>query len=164
MATADRDLRIYLTVAICGALKNLDICRTRNSRSALFAGAGATTFVKRCIADGGNGLAAYSGGLLAEERHVLNSDRFRIGDLGSCFSGIAGFRGEKVVFYPDVVLGGVAKPGDFSGCERSDLFGWAPDIQKAARKTLATCDEATGSDHHVVLNDNIIENDRPHAD
>ena len=70
MATADGDLRIHLTVAIRGAFKNLDICRTLNRRSALFADTCAATLVKRCVADWRNGLAADGGGLLAEERHV----------------------------------------------------------------------------------------------
>lgn len=62
------------------------------------------------------------------------------------------------------MFGGVAKPGDFLWSEWAGLFGRAPDVQKAARKTLAACDEASRTDHHVVLNDNIIENNRPHAD
>ena len=44
------------------------------------------------------------------------------------------------------------------------MLSGAPQIEIAAFETLAACDEATGSDHHVVLNDNIIENNRPHAD
>ena len=73
MAATDSDLWIYLTVAICGAFKYLDICRTLNRRSALLADTGAATLVKRCVADRRNGLAADGGGLFAEERHVWNS-------------------------------------------------------------------------------------------
>jgi hypothetical protein len=73
MATTDSDLRIHLTVAICGSFKYLDICRSWNWCAALLSHTGAATFVEGCIADGGNRLAAYSGGLFAEERHVWNS-------------------------------------------------------------------------------------------
>ncbi len=81
-----------------------------------------------------------------------------VGDLGCCISGIAGISDEKVVLDANVMLGGVAESSDFIRGEGTDLLGGATQIEIAAFETLATCDKAAGSNHHVVLNDNIIEN------